>query len=191
MRLSDLLPLSSAAAVGDVEVRGIAVDSRRVRPGDVFFALAGTREDGRRHAREAVARGAVAVVAEDTLDVADTIVVRAGGARALLGKAAARLAGDPTAALTVVGVTGTNGKTTTTEWIGAMFRAAGRDVAVAGNVGRALSAVRATAEAWIACSMAQPMRACASLQLAPRAFYRYPLLAVSSRECQLTFRAPS
>jgi len=53
----------------------------------------------------------------------------------------------------ILGVTGTNGKTTTTEWIGAMFRAAGRDVAVAGNVGRALSAVRATAEAWIACEL--------------------------------------
>jgi UDP-N-acetylmuramoylalanine--D-glutamate ligase len=53
----------------------------------------------------------------------------------------------------ILGVTGTNGKTTTTEWIGAMFRAAGRDVAVAGNVGRALSAVQAPAEAWIACEL--------------------------------------
>jgi UDP-N-acetylmuramoyl-L-alanyl-D-glutamate--2,6-diaminopimelate ligase len=134
MRLSDLLPLSSAAAVGDVEVRGVAVDSRRVRPGDVFFALAGTREDGRRHAREAVARGAVAVVAEDAVDVADTIVVRAGGARALLGKAAARLAGDPTAALTVVGVTGTNGKTTTTYLLEEIWRAAGLRPGVVGTI---------------------------------------------------------
>jgi UDP-N-acetylmuramoylalanine--D-glutamate ligase len=53
----------------------------------------------------------------------------------------------------ILGVTGTNGKTTTTEWIGAMLRAAGRDVAVAGNVGRALSAVRAPAETWIACEL--------------------------------------
>jgi len=134
MRLSDLLPLSSAAGVGDVEVRGVAVDSRTVRPGDVFFALAGTREDGRRHAREAVARGAVAVVAEDAVDVADTIVVRAGGARALLGKAAARLAGDPTAALTVVGVTGTNGKTTTTYLLEEIWRAAGLRPGVVGTI---------------------------------------------------------
>ena len=53
----------------------------------------------------------------------------------------------------ILGVTGTNGKTTTTEWLGAMFRAAGRDVAVAGNVGRALTAVEAPAETWIVCEL--------------------------------------
>ncbi len=53
----------------------------------------------------------------------------------------------------ILGVTGTNGKTTTTEWLGAMFRAAGSDVAVAGNVGRALSAVEAPAETWIVCEL--------------------------------------
>jgi UDP-N-acetylmuramoylalanine--D-glutamate ligase len=53
----------------------------------------------------------------------------------------------------ILGVTGTNGKTTTTEWLGAMFRAAGRDVAVAGNVGRALSAVEAPAETWVVCEL--------------------------------------
>jgi UDP-N-acetylmuramoylalanine--D-glutamate ligase len=53
----------------------------------------------------------------------------------------------------ILGVTGTNGKTTTTEWLGAMFRAAGRDVAVAGNVGRALSSVEAPADTWIVCEL--------------------------------------
>jgi UDP-N-acetylmuramoylalanine--D-glutamate ligase len=53
----------------------------------------------------------------------------------------------------ILGVTGTNGKTTTVEWIGAMFRAAGRDVAVAGNVGRALTSVDAPAETWIVCEL--------------------------------------
>jgi UDP-N-acetylmuramoylalanine--D-glutamate ligase len=53
----------------------------------------------------------------------------------------------------ILGVTGTNGKTTTTEWLGAMFRAAGRDVAVAGNVGAALTGVRAPAESWIVCEV--------------------------------------
>jgi UDP-N-acetylmuramoylalanine--D-glutamate ligase len=61
---------------------------------------------------------------------------------------AARLLPNP-----ILGVTGTNGKTTTAEWLGAMFRAAGEDVAVAGNVGRALSAVEAPAEAWIVCEL--------------------------------------
>ena len=53
----------------------------------------------------------------------------------------------------ILGVTGTNGKTTTTEWLGEMFRTAGRDVAVAGNVGRALSGVQAPADAWIVCEL--------------------------------------
>ena len=53
----------------------------------------------------------------------------------------------------IIGVTGTNGKTTTTEWLGAMFRAAGRDVAVAGNVGAALTAVRRPADTWIVCEL--------------------------------------
>jgi UDP-N-acetylmuramoylalanine--D-glutamate ligase len=53
----------------------------------------------------------------------------------------------------ILGVTGTNGKTTTVEWLGAMFRAAGREVAVAGNVGRAISAVEAPADAWIVCEL--------------------------------------
>jgi UDP-N-acetylmuramoylalanine--D-glutamate ligase len=53
----------------------------------------------------------------------------------------------------ILGVTGTNGKTTTVEWLGAMFRAAGRDVAVAGNVGRALSGMEAAPETWIVCEL--------------------------------------
>ena len=135
MRLRDLLPLPAAAArFGDVEVEGVAVDSRRVRPGDVFFALAGTREDGRRHVLDAVRRGAVAVVAEDAVDAPAAVVVQAGAARALLGQAAARLAGDPTAALTVVGVTGTNGKTTTTYLLEEIWRAAGLRPGVVGTI---------------------------------------------------------
>ncbi len=53
----------------------------------------------------------------------------------------------------ILGVTGTNGKTTTTEWLGAMFRSAGREVAVAGNVGRALTAVETAPDAWIVCEL--------------------------------------
>ncbi|HSS72042.1 MAG TPA: UDP-N-acetylmuramoyl-L-alanine--D-glutamate ligase [Gaiellaceae bacterium] len=53
----------------------------------------------------------------------------------------------------ILGVTGTNGKTTTVEWLGAMFRAAGREVAVAGNVGRAIAGVEAPADAWIVCEL--------------------------------------
>jgi len=140
MRLGELL-----AALGeeqriegtdDVEVDGIALDSRRVRPGDLFFALAGTRTDGRRHVADAIARGARAVVTSAPLDgdVAGTTVVASPSPRRLLGRAAAYLAGDPSAGLTLVGVTGTNGKTTTTYLLEAIWRAARHRPGVLGTI---------------------------------------------------------
>jgi UDP-N-acetylmuramoyl-L-alanyl-D-glutamate--2,6-diaminopimelate ligase len=132
MRLAELLDM--ACDGGDVEVGGLAIDSRRVCPGDVFFALAGARDDGRRHVAEAAARGAVAVVSDAPLDVPGVRVVRSDAPRALLGHAAARLAGDPSAHLVLVGVTGTNGKTTTTYLLEAIWRAAGHAPGVLGTV---------------------------------------------------------
>jgi UDP-N-acetylmuramoyl-L-alanyl-D-glutamate--2,6-diaminopimelate ligase len=136
MRLSELLaPVPRRLDAGeDVDVTGVAIDSREVRPGDLFFALSGQKTDGRRHVAEAVRRGARAVVASGALDVADVPVITSDAPRGLLARAAARLAGDPSAALTVVGVTGTNGKTTTTYLLEAIWRAAGREPGVIGTV---------------------------------------------------------
>src|SRR4029079_13184987 len=88
----------------DGEVAGIAVDSRRVRPGDVFFALPGASTDGRRHAADALTRGARAVVTPGAraCDPPPAALVRTATPRRLLGHAAARLAGDPSAAMTLV-----------------------------------------------------------------------------------------
>src|SRR5262245_37450986 len=133
MRLGELLETSGRGA--DLEVAGIAVDSRRVRHGDVFFALAGSRSDGRLHVAEALARGARAVVVDGSgVEAPGAVVVRTAAPRALLGRAAARLAGDPSAALVVVGVTGTNGKTTTTYVLEALWRAAGAAPGVVGTI---------------------------------------------------------
>src|SRR5690349_9592481 len=104
MRLGDLLQMPIHGA--DVEVAGVASDSRRVRPGDVFFALAGMHTDGRRHVAEAVARGARAIVATADVDAPGATSVRHPAPRALLGQAAARLLDEPSRHLTVVGVTG-------------------------------------------------------------------------------------
>jgi UDP-N-acetylmuramoyl-L-alanyl-D-glutamate--2,6-diaminopimelate ligase len=117
-----------------VDVQGIAIDSRAVAPGDVFFALAGQRNDGRRHVAEALARGACAVVAEGDVQAPGAALVRTTAARRLLGHMAARLAGDPTAHLTLVGVTGTNGKTTTTYLLESIWRAAGHAPGVVGTI---------------------------------------------------------
>jgi UDP-N-acetylmuramoyl-L-alanyl-D-glutamate--2,6-diaminopimelate ligase len=144
MTLSELLaglgPVGIRAG-GDVEIEGIAVDSRQVRPGDVFFALPGRLTDGACFVADAARRGARAVVvsraAEATL-IPDTIpavtVVCADEPRRLLGVAATRLAGEPSAAFTLVGVTGTNGKTTTTYLLEAIWRAAGLRPGVLGTI---------------------------------------------------------
>jgi UDP-N-acetylmuramoyl-L-alanyl-D-glutamate--2,6-diaminopimelate ligase len=94
------------------EIREIAYDSRRVLPETLFVCVPGGRADGHDHAQAAVERGAVALVVERALPLlVPQVVVR--DARAAMGPLAARFFGDPTAALRVVGVTGTNGKTTT------------------------------------------------------------------------------
>src|SRR5207302_710580 len=77
----------------DVEVGGVAADSRRVRPGDVFFALPGVHTDGRRHIAEALGRGARAVITTGEVDAGGAPVVRVDAPDRLLGRAAARVAG--------------------------------------------------------------------------------------------------
>src|SRR5206468_2142383 len=137
MRLSELLQALGVEANGvreDVEVGGGAADSRRVRPGDVFFALPGVHTDGRRHIAEALGRGARAVITTGEVDAGGAPVVRVDAPDRLLGRAAARVAGDPSAALTLVGVTGTNGKTTTTYLLEAIWRAAGWRPGVVGTI---------------------------------------------------------
>src|SRR5437762_3399369 len=137
MRLSERLQALGVEANGvreDVEVDGVAADSRRVRPGDVFFALPGAHTDGRRHVAEALGRGARAVITTGEVDAGRTPVVRVATPRRLLARAAAHVAGDPSAALTLVGVTGTNGKTTTTYLLEAIWRAAGRRPGVVGTI---------------------------------------------------------
>src|SRR5262245_7831910 len=137
MQLGSLLDgLGAVTVEGDagVEVRGVSLDSRRVRSGDVFFALAGSATDGRRHVGEAIARGAAVVVADTPLEVPGAVRVRSAEPRQLLAQVAARLAGDPSAALTLVGVTGTNGKTTTTYLLDGIWRAAGARPGVIGTI---------------------------------------------------------
>jgi len=136
MRLDALLAGLAPATAGGagVEIEGVAHDSRAVRPGDLFFALAGGRTDGRRHVAEARARGARAVVASGPLDAGGLPVVCVADPRRVLGLVAARLAGDPSARLTLVGVTGTNGKTTTTYLLEGIWRAAGHTTGVIGTI---------------------------------------------------------
>jgi UDP-N-acetylmuramoyl-L-alanyl-D-glutamate--2,6-diaminopimelate ligase len=117
------------------EITGLAYDSRRVTPGAVFFGLAGAREDGARFARTALERGAVAVVVARGSAVEGGTVVEVEEPRRALAQAAARFHGHPERALRVVGVTGTNGKTTTTWMIESIVQAAGLVPGVIGTTG--------------------------------------------------------
>jgi UDP-N-acetylmuramoyl-L-alanyl-D-glutamate--2,6-diaminopimelate ligase len=110
----------------EVEITGLAYDSREVRPGGLFFCVKGFQSDGHDFAAQAVERGAAALVVERPLGLGVPEVVVAC-ARAAMGPAAVRFYGDPSAELRVVGVTGTNGKTTTAFLLKALLEASGRD----------------------------------------------------------------
>ena len=153
MRLEELIAGASARVRGDasgVEISGLAYDSRAVAPGELFFCVSGFRSDGHDFAAQAVARGAAAIVAERALDlgVPELLVESVRGA---MGPIAARFFGDPTADLRVVGVTGTNGKTTTAYLVRALLEATGQQCGLLGTVksivgGEERGVVRTTAE---------------------------------------------
>jgi UDP-N-acetylmuramoyl-L-alanyl-D-glutamate--2,6-diaminopimelate ligase len=116
-----------------VEVAGLAYDSRRVQGGTLFFCVAGYERDGHDYAAAAVAAGAAALVVERPLGLGvPEILVESS--RAAMGPLAARFYRDPTAELRVVGVTGTNGKTTTAYLVRALLEAAGEPCGLLGTV---------------------------------------------------------
>src|SRR5256714_1314795 len=129
MRLSELVP----DAPVDVEVTGLALDNRRVEPGTLFFCVRGFTRDGHDFAPDAVARGAAALVVERALGLG-VPEVRVESVRAAMAPIAARFHGDPTARLRVVGITGTNGKTTSAFLVRALLEAGGMPTALPGTV---------------------------------------------------------
>jgi UDP-N-acetylmuramoyl-L-alanyl-D-glutamate--2,6-diaminopimelate ligase len=135
----------------DVDVATLAYDNRAVRPGTVFFCVPGFTRDGHDFAGDAVARGAAALVVQRPLGLGVPEVV-VDDVRAAMATAAARLHGDPTAELAVVGITGTSGKTTTTWLVRHLLEHAGRRCGLLGGVttvvgGEERPAVRTTPEA--------------------------------------------
>ena len=115
------------------EVTALAYDNRRVSPGTLFFCVPGFTRDGHDFAADAVARGAVALVVQRPLGLG-VPEVRVPDVRAAMGAAAARLHGDPTAQLRVIGITGTNGKTTTAFVVRSLLEAAGVRCGLLGTV---------------------------------------------------------
>jgi len=153
MRLRDLLErLPGAELQGDpaLEITDVTHDSRRAGPGSLFVAIRGLVTDGGRFVEAARRKGAVAVCSEEPPSGEGTWV-RVADAREALAILAAAILGDPARSLDLVGVTGTNGKTTTTHLVDAALRAAGEAVGLVGTVqyrvgNRIAEAVRTTPE---------------------------------------------
>ncbi len=138
MRLSQLfqeIPGRWLTPHPDPEISGLYYDSRQVEPGGLFFALRGAQADGHLFVDRAVASGAVAVVVEQEVSLPSGIACfLAENGRQAMALVAAAFYGNPTAGMTVVGITGTNGKTTSTYLLESVLRAAGRHPAVIGTI---------------------------------------------------------
>lgn len=144
MRLDELIQGIEATTVhfgpdGVPDIRRVVSDSRRVRPGDAFCAIAGHEADGHKFIKQAVDAGAVAVIVQKSFagrPPADEQIARVvvADTRKVLGHLAHRCLGDPSRQMTVIGVTGTKGKTTTTYLVESILAAAGRACGVLGTI---------------------------------------------------------
>jgi UDP-N-acetylmuramoyl-L-alanyl-D-glutamate--2,6-diaminopimelate ligase len=138
MKLTQLLGALESCELhgnGGVEISAVTCDSRSVVPGALFFALRGAVVDGHRFIAAAVAAGAAAIVLEDAGSAPVGIPwVRVTDGRSVMARMAAEFYGNPTSTLPLIGITGTNGKTTTTYLIEAILLAAGLPAAVLGTI---------------------------------------------------------
>lgn len=128
MRLNEIIP----TAESDVEISGIALDSSKVKAGYLFFCLVGKVNDGHTFAADALARGAAAIVVERRLAL-DCVQIEVDDTRRALSLAAAAFYGYPSKKLRIVGITGTNGKTTTTYIVKSIIEAAGKKCGLIGT----------------------------------------------------------
>ena len=120
----------------DVSIHSIAVDSRRVEPGALFVCLRGARDDGHTHAASAVESGAAAVLAEYAIELPpNTPLAVVADTLAALSPISAEFFGHPSDALTVVGITGTNGKTTAAHFLQSIMDAADTPFGIVGTLG--------------------------------------------------------
>jgi UDP-N-acetylmuramoyl-L-alanyl-D-glutamate--2,6-diaminopimelate ligase len=150
-RVINVLAPATVVNAAQVDVQELAYDSRAVVSGTLFFCVRGEHADGHAFAAEAIERGAVALVVESPVDAAVPQLVVAD-ARVAMAAAAVEFYGQPSRELTVAGVTGTNGKTTTCFLLFAILAAAGRRPGLLGTIesrvgGERRPAMRTTPEA--------------------------------------------
>ena len=141
MRLGLLLPeVPMADATAAVEIGAVCYDSRRVTPGSLFVAWRGTQSDGHAFIAQAVAQGCVAVLCERRLIDSRVPQLVVDNVRYVMAQVARRFYGDPAAQMTLVGITGTNGKTSVAYLVEGMLRATHQPVGMIGTLGYRYSA---------------------------------------------------
>ena len=116
------------------EVEGIAYHSKQIEKGFLFAAIRGLEADGHQFVEEAIQRGAGAVVSEEERDVSNRTLILVPNSRQALAKISSNFYGDPSSRLKLIGITGTNGKTTTTYLLESIFKKAGCAVGVIGTI---------------------------------------------------------
>lgn len=117
-----------------MEVKGITHNSKEVYEGYIFVAIKGTNTDGHQFVEEALRRGAIRVYVEEDVGIEDPRIVKVSDTRKLLGELCHEFYGRPSEKLQVIGVTGTNGKTTTTHILESVFSTAGIKVGLIGTI---------------------------------------------------------
>ena len=134
--LLDEARLASVSSVPDREVTGVTHDSRRVTKGSIFCAVRGARFDGHDFVASAIADGAVAVIVDESSSEVDASVpqIVVDDVRLAMGRLSTAFWGNPSSVLEVIGITGTNGKTTTAELVAAICRARGRSTEIIGTL---------------------------------------------------------
>ncbi len=133
MKLRDLLENNAVTSIGDMEITSITDDTRKVKSGSLFFCIKGGNFDGHSAAAEMLEKGAAAVVCEHDLGLGDRQIITSD-TRRLYGEVCAAWFGHPEKKMTFIGVTGTNGKTTTTNIIKHILMSAGHKTGLIGTI---------------------------------------------------------
>ena len=121
----------------DTNINDIKNDSRKVEVGDLFFCISGAVSDGHRYAGDVIKKGALALIVEKELDMEipeDVTVIKVSNSRYAMGMISSKFYGEPSKKLTVIGITGTKGKTTTTYMIREMLESAGKKTGLIGTI---------------------------------------------------------
>ncbi len=133
--LLDAVPVHELAGDMELDIKGLAYDSRKIQPGELFVAIKGHSQNGHDYCLDAIQKGAVALVAEEFKgSYPDISRIRVPDSRKALSKLAARFYGNPCERMDIIGITGTNGKTTTSYILESIFSAAGYKPGVIGTI---------------------------------------------------------